>query len=84
MAGSSIFYIRLQVINKSYRQVLTPTTNLQLLLKLETFDKLRLITSSQIHNTKKCSVFNWFKLDRGNGNSRDLEPQSVNIAMLAA
>ncbi len=33
-----------QVTYKSYRQVLTPITNFQLLLKLEILDKLRLVT----------------------------------------
>jgi len=34
----------LQVIDMSYRQVLTPVNNCQLLLKLEILDKLRLVT----------------------------------------
>ncbi len=32
------------VIDKSYRQVLTPVNNSQLLLKLEILDKFRLVT----------------------------------------
>jgi hypothetical protein len=39
-----ILYFKLQVIDKSYRQVLTPVNNSQLLLKLEIPDKLRLVT----------------------------------------
>jgi len=39
-----ILYFKLQVIDKSYRQVLTPVSNSQLLLKLEILDKLRLAT----------------------------------------
>jgi hypothetical protein len=42
-----ILYFRLQVIYKSYRQVLTPVNNSQLLLKLENLDKLRLVTFHQ-------------------------------------
>jgi hypothetical protein len=38
-----ILYFRVQVIDKSYRQVLTPVNNSQLLLKLEILDKLRLV-----------------------------------------
>ncbi len=37
-------YFRLQVIHKSYRQVLAPVNSSQLLLKLEIRDKLRLVT----------------------------------------
>jgi hypothetical protein len=42
-----ILYFRLQVIYKSYRQVLTPVNNSQHLLKLENLDKLRLVTFHQ-------------------------------------
>jgi hypothetical protein len=44
LAGSSILYFRLYVIDKSYRQVLTPDNNSQLLLKLEILDKFRIVT----------------------------------------
>jgi hypothetical protein len=37
-------YFRLQVIHKSYRQVLTPVNNSLLLLKLEILDKFRHVT----------------------------------------
>ncbi len=77
MAASSILYFRLQVIYKPYRQVLTLITNSQLLLKLEILYKLRLVT-------KRKKTFNWFNLVRRNGSSRDLEPQSVDVTMLAA
>jgi hypothetical protein len=39
-----ILHFKLQVIDKSYRQVLPPVNNSQLLLKLEILDKLRLVT----------------------------------------
>jgi hypothetical protein len=83
MARSSIFYFRLQYIYKSYRQVLTMITNLQLLLKLEILDKLRLVTSYK-NTTQRKYKFNWFNPDRRNGNSLNLEPQRVDITMLAA
>jgi hypothetical protein len=41
---SSDTLLQLCVIYKSYRQVLTPINNFQLLLKLEILDKLRLAT----------------------------------------
>ncbi len=83
MAGSSIIYIRLQVIYKSYRQVLTLIANSQLLLKQLILDKLRLVAFYKIQH-KEIQHFNWLVLDRRNGNSLDLEPQSVNITTLAA
>ena len=45
-----ILYFRLQVIHKSYRQVLTPVNNSQLLLKLEILDKLRLVTQRKLQH----------------------------------
>jgi hypothetical protein len=48
-----ILYFKLQVIHKSYRQVLTPVNTSQLLLKLESLDKLRLVTFLKKINTKK-------------------------------
>jgi len=45
-----------QVIYKSYRQVLTPITNFQLLLILEILDKLRLVTSNK-NTTQRNTTF---------------------------
>ncbi len=78
-----IMYFRFQVNYKSYRQVLTPITNFQLLLKLEILDELRLVTFHKIQH-KENTTFNWFNLDRRNRSSLDLEPQSIDITMLAA
>jgi len=41
---SSDTLFQLRVIYKSYRQVLTPVNNSELLLKLDILDKLRLVT----------------------------------------
>ena len=38
----------------------------------------------QKYNTKEIQLFNWFNLDRRNVHSIDLEPQSFDVAMLAA
>jgi hypothetical protein len=45
-----MLYFRLQVIHRSYRQVLIPANNFQLLLKLEILDKLRLVTFHKIQH----------------------------------
>ena len=80
--SSSIFYFRLQVIYKSYRQVLTLILSSLLLLKQGILDKFRLAYISQnIH--KEVQHFYWFILDRRNRNSDDLETQSVDVKMLA-
>ncbi len=49
-------YFRLQVTYKSYRHVLTPITNFQLLLKLEILDKLRLVTSHKNTTQRKQNI----------------------------
>jgi hypothetical protein len=36
------------------------------------------------YNTKETQHFNWFNLDRRNWSSHDLEPQSIDVTMLAA
>ncbi len=51
-----IFAFQLQVIDKSYRQVLTPVNNSQLLLKLEFQDKLRLVTLHELATQRKWHV----------------------------
>jgi hypothetical protein len=74
--GSSIFYFRLQVIYKSYRQVLTSIISSLLLLKQGSLDKYRLAYILQnIH--KGIQHFNWLILDKRNRISDDLEPQSA-------
>ncbi len=83
MDGFSIFYFRLQDIYKSYRQVLNEIRNFQLLLKREILDKLRLVTSYKMQY-KENTTFNWLNPDRRNGNSLYLEPQSIDVAPLAA
>jgi hypothetical protein len=74
-----ILYFRLQVIHKSYRQVLTPVNNSQLLLKLEILDKFRLNKTQ-----RNCNIITGSYQLRRNGSSHDLEPQSGDIKTLAA
>jgi hypothetical protein len=76
-------YFRLQVTYKSYRQVLTPVNNSQLLLKLEILDKLRLVTFYKNTIQRKHDVLTGSISFRRNGSSHDLEPQSINITTLA-
>jgi len=76
-------YLFFQGIYKSYGQVLTLIISSLLLLKQGILDKFRLDYISQnIH--KEVQYFNWFILDRRNGNSDDLETQIVDVTMLAA
>jgi len=61
------------VINKSYRQVLTPVNNSQLLLKLVILDKFRLVTFHTLATQKKLqhkTDLHWF---RRNKSSHDLD-----------
>jgi hypothetical protein len=51
-----MLYFRLQAIHKSYRQVLTPVNNPQLLLKLENLNKLRLVTFYKNATQRKHKV----------------------------
>jgi len=51
-----ILYFRLQVIDKSYRQVLTPVNSSQLLLKLEILDKFRLVTFHKIQHKETATL----------------------------
>ncbi len=51
-----ILYFRLQVIHKSYRQVLTPVKNSHLLLKLEILDKFRLVTFHKIWHKETATL----------------------------
>ncbi len=51
-----ILYFRLQVIDKSCRQVLTPVNSSQLLLKLEILDKFRLVTFHKIQHKETATL----------------------------
>jgi hypothetical protein len=67
----SVFYF--QLFDKSYRQVLTPVNNSQLLLKLAILDKFRLATFHGMTTQKKLQYktgLHWF---RRNESSRDLD-----------
>ncbi len=46
---SILLFTAFNVIDKSYRQVLTPVSNSQLLLKLEILDRFRLVTNTNKH-----------------------------------
>jgi hypothetical protein len=84
LAGSSILYFRLYVIDKSFRQVLTPVNNSQLLLKLEILDKFRLATFHKNTTQRNYKIITGSYQLRRNGSSHDIEPQSINAMMLAA
>ncbi len=71
-----IYFTAFNVINKSYRQVLTTVNNAQLLLKLEILDKFR-------YYAKKLATLSGSYQFFRNRSSHDLEPQSINIMMLA-
>jgi hypothetical protein len=45
------------VIDKSYRQVLAPVNNSQLLLKLEILDKFRLVTFHKIQHKEIATLY---------------------------
>ncbi len=77
-------YFRLQVIDKLYRQVLTPVNNSQLLLKLEILDKFILVTFHKNTTQRNCNIITGSYQLRRNGNSHDLEPPSIDIKLLAA
>jgi len=54
---SVLLFTAFNVIDKSYRQVLTPGNNSQLLLKLEILDKFRLVTNHKIQHKGNCNIF---------------------------
>ncbi len=68
----------------SYRQVLTPVNNSQLLLKLEILDKLRPVTFHTTATQRKCIVITGSYQFRRNESSHDLDSQSVEVKMLVA
>ncbi len=82
MACSSKIVFQLQVIDKSYRQVLTPVNNSQLLLKLEILDKIRLVTFHTTETQRKCHVVTGSYQFRRNESSHDLDSQCVKMKML--
>ncbi len=45
------------VINKSYRQVLTSSNNSKLLIKLEILDKFRLASNQRFKDKGNCNIF---------------------------
>ncbi len=51
-----ILYFRVYVIDKSYKQVLTPVNNSELLLKLEILDRFRLVTFHQIQHKETATL----------------------------
>jgi len=55
-----MLYFQLSVIYMSYRQVLTPINNLQLLLRLPILDKFKLVTF-RLQATQR-NYSNWFTL----------------------
>ncbi len=58
MFGFSIpLFTAFSVDGKSYRQVLTPVNNSQLLLKLEILDKFRLVTIHKFKHKGNCNIF---------------------------
>jgi hypothetical protein len=63
---------------KSYRQVLTPVNNSQLLLKMEILDKLRLVTFHTTATQIKFNVITGSYQFRINYSSHDLDSQCQN------
>jgi hypothetical protein len=58
MFGFTILYCsNFNVIDKSYREVLTLINNSQLLLKLEILDKFRLVTNQRFNDKGNCNIF---------------------------
>jgi hypothetical protein len=56
--ASQFFYCSIfNVVDKSYRQVLTSSNNSQLLLKLEILDKFRLVTNQRFKDKGNCNIF---------------------------
>ncbi len=52
-----LLFTTFNVVDKSYRQVLTILNNSQLLLKLEILDKFRLVTNHKIQHKGICNIF---------------------------
>jgi hypothetical protein len=84
MACSSDIVFQLQVIDKLYRQVLTPVNNSQLLSKLEILDKLRLVTFHTMATQRKCNVIIGSYQFRRNDSYHELDSQSIKMKTLIA
>jgi hypothetical protein len=54
---SILLFTAFNVDDKSYRQVLTPVNNSQLLLKLEILDKFRLDTNHEFKHKGNYNIF---------------------------
>ncbi len=84
MFGVSILlFTAFNVDDKSYRQVLTPVNNSQLLLKLEILDKFRMLQTTK-YNTKETATLSSLHQYKRNGSSHDLETQSIDIACICS
>ncbi len=82
---SILLFTAFSVDDKSYRQVLTPVNNSQLLFKLEILDKFRLVSFQTTKcNTKETATFSSLPRYRRNRSSHDLETLSVDVMTLAA
>ncbi len=58
MFGFSILlFTAFNADDKSYRQVLTPVYNSQMLLKLEILDKFRLVANHKFKLKGNCNIF---------------------------
>ena len=58
MFGFTILYCTVfNVDDRSYRQVLTPVNNSQLLLKWEIIDKFRLVTNHESQHKRNYNIF---------------------------
>jgi hypothetical protein len=71
-------------MNKSYRQVLTPVNNSQLLLKLEILDKLSFVTFHTTATQRKYNITTGSYQFRRNESSHDLDSQNIKVKMLIA
>jgi hypothetical protein len=54
---SVLLFTAFNVMDKSYRQVLTPVNNSQLLLKQEIIDKFRLVTNHKVQHKEDLQHF---------------------------
>jgi hypothetical protein len=67
----------------SFRQVLIPGNNSQLLLKLESLDKLRLVTFHKTTTQRKHFITGLYQFRR-NESSHELDSQSIKAKTLVA
>jgi hypothetical protein len=57
LASQFFYFTAFNVVDKSYREVLTPVNNSQLLLKLEILDKFRLVTYHKIQHKENAALY---------------------------